>query len=795
MATVKETLALIVTADTKGAVREMDRLGSEADKSLKRTDRLTRDWGATLTRVGVGMVGFATVVGAGLGKAAMAADEAAQAQLRLDNTMANNPKLAGASRQAFEDLAKAMAKKTVVDDDAVISMEAVLGQFGLTQEQILQLTPLVVDLSRKMGIDMDTAAKAVGKAMNGSSGALKKFGIDLGDVEKGADNTRVVMDGLSKTVGGFAEGEAKTMSGQLQMAKRDLAEVQEGIGAGVIPVLAEMLAPIKSVTDAFQNLSPAAQAAIGKIAAIGTTAVGVLGTVSLVAGQVSKMRSLFLVDPTAGLSGGLSLAGKVATGATLGVGLFATAVSLMGKDSQEAEQRVNDLKTAVQTTGQTLGEASAQSLAETFGASADAMSRLENAGVTVADFVAAVQEGGDKYDEVRKKLEEAPLDLDNLSLFETGPVLVDYLDEQRKAFVQAKTEIEGVNAAQEQLTDAQLDGTKAAGALGTATEDAAQATGEAGRAATESTRATWSYTRQIREAVGALDAYLSRQRRTRGVIRDGATAQLDVADALDSVTQAQKDYEELQKSGTATTEELAAANRTVQRSVIDYYGTVDTSAESIIAAAKAEAGFKDNKENSTKATRGLIANLLEQSRTLDGPLKDAIDRYIKNLLRIPGNVPTVLSLMDEQARADFDAWIAYVEANPPTVKPIIRWEPLPPGISGPPTPVPVRANGEYLPGRPGGYPRVVGEAGPEVIIPLSRPQRARELAEQSGLFDVLGMSVSGNGGGLRPSGGGGGDTFVLNFNGPVASKREAERWVIDALKSARRRGDRDVIPA
>lgn len=31
----------------------------------------------------------------------------------------------------------------------------------------------------------------------------------------------------------------------------------------------------------------------------------------------------------------------------------------------------------------------------------------------------------------------------------------------------------------------------------------------------------------------------------------------------------------------------------------------------------------------------------------------------------------------------------------------------------------------------------VGEAGPEVIIPLTRPQRARELAETSGLLDLL----------------------------------------------------------
>jgi hypothetical protein len=35
---------------------------------------------------------------------------------------------------------------------------------------------------------------------------------------------------------------------------------------------------------------------------------------------------------------------------------------------------------------------------------------------------------------------------------------------------------------------------------------------------------------------------------------------------------------------------------------------------------------------------------------------------------------------------------------------------------------------------------LVGEAGPEVIIPLTRPQRARQLAQESGLVDMLARS-------------------------------------------------------
>ncbi|WP_019548476.1 phage tail tape measure protein [Streptomyces sulphureus] len=44
---------------------------------------------------------------------------------------------------------------------------------------------------------------------------------------------------------------------------------------------------------------------------------------------------------------------------------------------------------------------------------------------------------------------------------------------------------------------------------------------------------------------------------------------------------------------------------------------------------------------------------------------------------------------------------------------------------------------------------LVGEAGPEVVIPLSRPRRAAELAEQSGLLDMLGRQRGTGGGGAQ----------------------------------------------
>ncbi|MFI5493566.1 hypothetical protein [Actinoplanes sp. NPDC051859] len=65
---------------------------------------------------------------------------------------------------------------------------------------------------------------------------------------------------------------------------------------------------------------------------------------------------------------------------------------------------------------------------------------------------------------------------------------------------------------------------------------------------------------------------------------------------------------------------------------------------------------------------------------------------------------------------------------------------------------------------------VLGEAGREVVIPLTRPRRARELAEQSGLTDLLGTGEAGGGAVVFGRG-----AISITFEGVVPTRQEALR--------------------
>lgn len=669
MATFTDTIRILIQADGAKASSELERVGKTAQREMDRADKSTRNWSATFTRAGVGLTTFAAVAGAGLYSAAQAADEAQQAQLRLDNTIANSPRLTEQSARAFRDLASALMAKTVVDDDAIVSSQALLGQFDLTEQQILSLTPLVVDLSRKMGVDLDAAAKAVGKAVNGSSGALKRYGIDIQASRDGTIAFDDVVQGLSASVGGFAEGEARTFTGQIEQMRNRLGEVAEGIGAGVIPVFQELLGPIEAVADRFASLDPATQTLIGRFAAIGTAVAGSVGAVSLFAGQLAKLRQAALLDPSAGLSGGLSGVGKAMGVAAGAAGVLGLAYVAMSERSDAAKRRVDELTDAVRSSGKTLEDVAAQKVAEYVGAHEDMRDVLGAAGLSTADFAAAVLQGGRAYDRVSGQIsdyigaQDAATGAGQVNI-RNARILQQELDRQRAAFAGSEDQIKATNAAQSTLAGSYQGTTVAARELGTAVDGSNSALGrQQGRLQIvldetrdyklrqgEAADAVDEHRQALEDLIGEIDRYQERLRGNRDSSRSAALAQLDAADAVQQVADAQKTYNDTVAQYGPNSAEAAAAQRELQRAVIGAYQAQDDATQALLDNAAAQAGYDRGADNNAKSTQRYVAELVKARNETNGPTRDAINQHIAKILGIPVEKATKMTLPEIRRR-------------------------------------------------------------------------------------------------------------------------------------------------
>ena len=147
---------------------------------------------------------------------------------------------------ALEAQAKALSKTTVFSAGQTKQAQATLAQFGLTGDQLKELTPLVQDYATRTGQDLPTAAGAIGKALLGQGRALKGVGINFKDTKTLAGNYAEITDGLKGKVGGLATEMGGTATGKMAIMQNQVMALKVSLGKSLMPAIqdvAEKLTP------------------------------------------------------------------------------------------------------------------------------------------------------------------------------------------------------------------------------------------------------------------------------------------------------------------------------------------------------------------------------------------------------------------------------------------------------------------------------------------------------------------------------------------------------------------------
>ena len=199
--------------------------------------------------------------------------ESEQAQVKLNDAFDKFPNLADTNVGALNALNAELQKKTRFDDESFAAAEATLAQYGLTGQQLKDLTPLVADFAAKTGKSLPDAASAVGKALLGQGRALKGVGINFKDAGSTGANFTQIMAGLRTQVGGFAEKEGQTAAGKAEILKNQFGELQEKVGALLVPALGQLIGVLTPLIEGFNSLPGPVQTFTFALVAAGAVAV------------------------------------------------------------------------------------------------------------------------------------------------------------------------------------------------------------------------------------------------------------------------------------------------------------------------------------------------------------------------------------------------------------------------------------------------------------------------------------------------------------------------------------------
>jgi hypothetical protein len=606
------------TTEFQKAEKSAERMAKKTSDSMKLAKIDTERMAKQATIAGGVMIAAGTTMALGLSRTVKSAQEAEAAQLRLRNTIQGSANLGPRAMAAFEGQAKAIQSMTVASDEAVMGVQSMLGQMGMTQRQVLQLTPLVVDLSRKMGVDFNSAAKAVGKAVDGNTAGLKRMGVVVDATKAKVDPFTATVEALRAAAGGFAVQEGQTFAGQMAILNNQADELKESLGRGVLSVMTKLLPAVNTAAGAFVNLDDATGGTVGSIAALGTGLTIAGGAALAGVGQFQKLKETYdkLTES--------SKAFQAVTAATPYV-LAAAAGVIIGQ--KLGEKLLGGQEMADRGYSQFFDATTARDKVKAFFVSAEGEARkgvtgLGNllgimgkatAGAVVAGPAGLLYGLSKGIDDAARNLSKSGIDKTMRKLLELDPEgarsvvrYIDTHDRLKQKLLDMGVPLEKYRKAVREQVDTNLDGKKSI----------------------EEKLAAMSREEK------ALQEYSATMLDAGNQSRQFANAQLDLARAQDGVKTAQQDYEDALKSGDP--EKIRKAQLDLQGAFLQVAAAQDQVTAAAIKQAEAQLNLQ-RIAGDTKSYKAEIARLSELRDTLTDPaMVDAINRQIDsiNLLRI-----------------------------------------------------------------------------------------------------------------------------------------------------------------
>ena len=131
--------------------------------------------------------------------------------------------------------AQALQLTTVYSDEEIMRAQALMVSFGLTGKALERTTKAALDLSSAMGVDLQTAAMLLGKAYQGNTQILARYGIAVDQTKFKSQQFNDILHQIELRMGGSASAAAQTFEGRVKILGNQIDELKEIIGAQLLP--------------------------------------------------------------------------------------------------------------------------------------------------------------------------------------------------------------------------------------------------------------------------------------------------------------------------------------------------------------------------------------------------------------------------------------------------------------------------------------------------------------------------------------------------------------------------------
>lgn len=307
--------------NSKSAFAEVNRGLKDTKGLMAGVSQQANRLGRNMRNIGAGMSLGVTAPLVGLGKSMVTLyDQQVQAEKTVSAAILSTGGAAGKTLGDLKGLASGLqAVSTFGDEDILRNVTAPLLTFTKIQGDVFDRAQAsVLDYSTLLQTDLKSASVQVGKALNDpikGVAALGKAGVQFSDAQKGvikslvetgdiAGAQSIILQELETQFKGQAQAAANAPLGQWKQLSNAIGDVKEELGAEIVPFLNPLVNSVKNGVKWFSELSPEVKrntviigglaAAVGPVvAALGLTVMGA----TAVGGAFATMGAVVLANP------------------------------------------------------------------------------------------------------------------------------------------------------------------------------------------------------------------------------------------------------------------------------------------------------------------------------------------------------------------------------------------------------------------------------------------------------------------------------------------------------------------
>jgi hypothetical protein len=233
-----DNIVIKVDLDTGNTTQTFNRIESGAKKSgQKAGSNFSNEFSKSLGGLAKTAAKLSSIIGGIAGaftfaKSIKAAQVQEDAVNRLNSALAQTGKFSAETSKELQDFAASLQDVTKFGDEAIISAQGLIQSLGnLSKNQLKDATKATVDLASALRIDLDTAARLVGKAAAGNTDAFSRYGIQIQKTGDQARDFANVLGLIEQKFGGRAQQEALTFSGLIARISNNFGDLLESFGA------------------------------------------------------------------------------------------------------------------------------------------------------------------------------------------------------------------------------------------------------------------------------------------------------------------------------------------------------------------------------------------------------------------------------------------------------------------------------------------------------------------------------------------------------------------------------------